>query len=134
MTLGHLRATPPGYQGFESLSHKGLLRACKPGPGRTAGETITRRWNLALHGSYRTQQDNNTLSTYVHATGLLGYRVCNACNRFMSGKRNSGAGSTFKVLIISYISRLAQALLLQTFFNPDEYWQCLEIAHFMAFG
>jgi len=30
--------------------------------------------------------------------------------------------------------RLANALLVQTFFNPDEYWQGLEPAHAAVFG
>ncbi|KAA6418323.1 MAG: Alg9-like mannosyltransferase family, partial [Trebouxia sp. A1-2] len=30
--------------------------------------------------------------------------------------------------------RVIQVLLLQTYFNPDEYWQCLEVAHHLAFG
>lgn len=32
------------------------------------------------------------------------------------------------------IFRLANALVVQTYFNPDEYWQGPEIAHRMAFG
>lgn len=30
--------------------------------------------------------------------------------------------------------RLVDALLVRTYFNPDEYWQSLEVAHHMAFG
>ena len=30
--------------------------------------------------------------------------------------------------------RLANALLIQTYFNPDEHWQALEVAHRIAFG
>ena len=38
------------------------------------------------------------------------------------------------VLPVSTSVRVIHALLLQTYFNPDEYWQCLEIAHQLAFG
>ena len=30
--------------------------------------------------------------------------------------------------------RAAQAVLVCTYFNPDEYWQSLEVAHEMVFG
>eukprot|EP00850_Spirogloea_muscicola_P026165 SM005886S18617 [mRNA] locus=s5886:207:887:+ [translate_table: standard] len=30
--------------------------------------------------------------------------------------------------------RLANAVVARTFFNPDEYWQCTEVAHRLAFG
>jgi hypothetical protein len=30
--------------------------------------------------------------------------------------------------------RAANALLVRTYFNPDEHWQCLELAHRVAFG
>jgi GPI mannosyltransferase 3 len=30
--------------------------------------------------------------------------------------------------------RIANAALLQTSFNPDEYWQSLEVAHRIVFG
>jgi phosphatidylinositol glycan class B len=30
--------------------------------------------------------------------------------------------------------RTLNALLVQTYFNPDEYWQGPEVAHHMAFG
>eukprot|EP00850_Spirogloea_muscicola_P025353 SM002824S10767 [mRNA] locus=s2824:12:1166:- [translate_table: standard] len=30
--------------------------------------------------------------------------------------------------------RLANAVVVRTFFNPDEYWQCTEVAHRLAFG
>lgn len=30
--------------------------------------------------------------------------------------------------------RIVNALLIQTYFNPDEHWQALEVAHRMVFG
>ncbi len=30
--------------------------------------------------------------------------------------------------------RLLNAMLVQTYFNPDEHWQALEVAHRIAFG
>ena len=39
-----------------------------------------------------------------------------------------------KILVGCIIFRLLNALLLQTFFNPDEYWQSVEVAHRITFG
>ena len=30
--------------------------------------------------------------------------------------------------------RIVNALVVQTYFSPDEYWQSLEVAHSMVFG
>ena len=30
--------------------------------------------------------------------------------------------------------RVINALSIKTYFNPDEYWQCLEVAHYDVFG
>ena len=38
------------------------------------------------------------------------------------------------VLALCASVRVIQALLVQTYFNPDEYWQSLEVAHHIAFG
>jgi len=43
--------------------------------------------------------------------------------------------SSDKTLILSLISlRIVNALLVQTSFVPDEYWQSMEVSHNMAFG
>lgn len=42
--------------------------------------------------------------------------------------------TALRVLIAATVVRAGQALLLHTYFNPDEYWQCLEVAHYLAFG
>lgn len=39
-----------------------------------------------------------------------------------------------KVAIGLICWRLLNALCVQTFFNPDEYWQSVEIAHRMVYG
>ena len=39
-----------------------------------------------------------------------------------------------KVVLLSAATRVIQASLLETYFNPDEYWQSLEVAHLLAFG
>ncbi|KAK3155812.1 hypothetical protein QOZ80_2AG0099000 [Eleusine coracana subsp. coracana] len=39
-----------------------------------------------------------------------------------------------KVLAFAVAFRAANALLVRTYFNPDEHWQCLEVAHRVAFG
>lgn len=33
-----------------------------------------------------------------------------------------------------FVFRVINALSIKTYFNPDEYWQCLEIAHYDVFG
>ncbi|XP_023535348.1 GPI mannosyltransferase 3 [Cucurbita pepo subsp. pepo] len=42
--------------------------------------------------------------------------------------------STNKLFVLCLAFRFANALLLQTYFNPDEHWQALEVAHRIAFG
>ena len=39
-----------------------------------------------------------------------------------------------RVLALALAFRAANALLVRTYFNPDEHWQCLEVAHRIAFG
>ncbi|KAL6629703.1 hypothetical protein ACP70R_029468 [Stipagrostis hirtigluma subsp. patula] len=43
-------------------------------------------------------------------------------------------GSDRSVLALALAFRAANALLVRTYFNPDEHWQCLEVAHRVAFG
>ena len=38
------------------------------------------------------------------------------------------------VLAAAIPLRLCHALLIRTAFSPDEYWQCLEVAHRLVFG
>ncbi|KAL5548873.1 hypothetical protein UlMin_004104 [Ulmus minor] len=44
------------------------------------------------------------------------------------------SASPRSVLALCLAFRLANALLVQTYFNPDEHWQALEVAHRIAFG
>lgn len=44
------------------------------------------------------------------------------------------AWSTSGVLGATLVFRLVNALCVNTFFNPDEYWQAVEVAHRIAFG
>lgn len=39
-----------------------------------------------------------------------------------------------RVFALCLAFRVANALLVQTYFNPDEHWQALEVAHRIAFG
>lgn len=39
-----------------------------------------------------------------------------------------------KIFLFCLITRIVNSLLVQTYFNPDEHWQALEIAHRIAFG
>ncbi|WJZ98450.1 hypothetical protein VitviT2T_016971 [Vitis vinifera] len=42
--------------------------------------------------------------------------------------------SSTKTLMFCLAVRMANSLLVQTYFNPDEHWQALEVAHSIAFG
>ncbi|RVW88404.1 GPI mannosyltransferase 3 [Vitis vinifera] len=42
--------------------------------------------------------------------------------------------SSTKTLMFCLALRMANSLLVQTYFNPDEHWQALEVAHNIAFG
>ncbi|KAF9613725.1 hypothetical protein IFM89_010167 [Coptis chinensis] len=42
--------------------------------------------------------------------------------------------SVKRVFTLCLIFRMVNALLVQTYFNPDEHWQALEVAHRVAFG
>lgn len=39
-----------------------------------------------------------------------------------------------KVFLACLVTRVVNALLVQTYFNPDEHWQALEVAHKITFG
>lgn len=43
-------------------------------------------------------------------------------------------GISVKVVILVVAFRLANSLLCRTFFQPDEYFQSIEIAHRLVFG
>ncbi|XP_021276661.1 GPI mannosyltransferase 3 isoform X2 [Herrania umbratica] len=49
-------------------------------------------------------------------------------------QENKSPDSSKKVLAICLGFRMLNALLIQTYFNPDEHWQALEVAHRIAFG
>jgi hypothetical protein len=42
--------------------------------------------------------------------------------------------STKTVFALCLAFRVVNALLVRTYFNPDEHWQALEVAHRIAFG
>ena len=42
--------------------------------------------------------------------------------------------SSTRVFVICLTMRMANSLLVQTYFNPDEHWQALEVAHRFTFG
>lgn len=39
----------------------------------------------------------------------------------------------FDIFLIFLTVRIASIFLVQTFFVPDEYWQSLEVSHYLAF-
>ncbi|GAB4845153.1 Mannosyltransferase aptg1 [Ancistrocladus abbreviatus] len=46
----------------------------------------------------------------------------------------ASSSSLRKVFLLCLAVRVINALLLQTYFNPDEHWQALEVAHHIVFG
>ncbi|XP_026405956.1 GPI mannosyltransferase 3-like isoform X1 [Papaver somniferum] len=42
--------------------------------------------------------------------------------------------SSKQILTLCLVFRMVNSLLVQTYFNPDEHWQALEVAHRIAFG
>ncbi|CAH9105438.1 unnamed protein product [Cuscuta epithymum] len=42
--------------------------------------------------------------------------------------------SSRQVFILCLVTRILNSLLVQTYFNPDEHWQALEVAHHITFG
>ncbi|KAH7860863.1 hypothetical protein Vadar_018888 [Vaccinium darrowii] len=42
--------------------------------------------------------------------------------------------SSRRVFVVCLVMRMANSLVVQTYFNPDEHWQALEVAHRIAFG
>lgn len=42
--------------------------------------------------------------------------------------------STKNIFIICLVFRVVNSLFVQTYFNPDEHWQALEVAHRITFG
>ena len=46
---------------------------------------------------------------------------------------NPAGGLGARVAVFSVAFRLINCFLVQTSFVPDEYWQSLEVAHFMVF-
>ncbi|KAL0345978.1 UNVERIFIED_CONTAM: GPI mannosyltransferase 3 [Sesamum radiatum] len=49
-------------------------------------------------------------------------------------QKNTSSSAPYKVFTICLVSRIINSLLVQTYFNPDEHWQALEVAHRIAFG
>ncbi|KAF6156388.1 hypothetical protein GIB67_031509 [Kingdonia uniflora] len=42
--------------------------------------------------------------------------------------------SSKRVFALCLVFRMANSLMIQTYFNPDEHWQALEVAHRISFG
>lgn len=47
---------------------------------------------------------------------------------------NAAANCSWRLFAVLVVFRVSSALLNQTAFVPDEYWQSLEVAHHMVFG
>lgn len=52
-----------------------------------------------------------------------------------SGSSKSGRiRSSRRIFLFCLAFRVVNALLIQTYFNPDEHWQSLEVSHRTVFG
>ncbi|KAL8556966.1 hypothetical protein ACS0TY_004442 [Phlomoides rotata] len=51
-----------------------------------------------------------------------------------SPKPKISSPSLFEVFLLCLVTRITNSLLVQTYFNPDEHWQALEVAHRITFG
>ncbi|CAG7891656.1 unnamed protein product [Brassica rapa] len=51
-----------------------------------------------------------------------------------SSKSGRVTRSTRRIFLLCLAFRVVNALLIQTYFNPDEHWQSLEVAHRTVFG
>jgi len=51
-----------------------------------------------------------------------------------SERRQLKSFLSWKIIFVVVAFRCANALFLATYFNPDEFWQALEVAHEIAFG
>ncbi|GAB2241675.1 hypothetical protein Droror1_Dr00018450 [Drosera rotundifolia] len=54
-------------------------------------------------------------------------------------ERRASSSSSFsyssrKIFFLCLVARIVNALLVQTYFKPDEHWQALKVAHRIVFG
>ena len=50
-------------------------------------------------------------------------------------KNNSDSEASWKrAFYFCLAARIVNSLVVQTYFNPDEHWQSLEVAHRLVFG
>lgn len=54
--------------------------------------------------------------------------------RPLANSRALQKNATMKLLLFLVVFRVLNGLSLKTFFDPDEYWQSLEVAHATVFG
>ncbi|KAL8037257.1 hypothetical protein ABFX02_11G028400 [Erythranthe guttata] len=55
-------------------------------------------------------------------------------NKNSTSKNPSPNNSSHKIFLLCLVTRIINSLFVQTYFNPDEHWQSLEVAHRIAFG
>ncbi|CAM8942477.1 unnamed protein product [Rhodiola kirilowii] len=73
----------------------------------------------------------------IAATGVLGGDKEELDSNTYEEKRTQNVGllsSTKRVFMLCLVVRVVNSLLVQTYFNPDEHWQALEVAHRVIFG
>ncbi|XP_050208020.1 mannosyltransferase APTG1 [Mercurialis annua] len=52
----------------------------------------------------------------------------------LKSHRPNNVYSTKSIFALCLAFRIVNALFIQTYFNPDEHWQSLEVAHYIVFG
>ena len=76
--------------------------------------------------------DSDCLDRFGYSAGKRRQQVAHSRSAAESG--GGGTILTWRVVAMVVAFRICKALFLATYFNPDEFWQGLEVAHDMAFG
>lgn len=86
---------------------------------------VTRPPNAYMHSTW-----NRRAKPVVKLRWQLSLSFYNLCLQ----PRPYNADMTWKIVFIAVVTRVLIALATQTFFQPDEYYQSLEVAHHLVFG
>lgn len=88
--------------------------------------------SLGASGPLRSSEDPAPGSRKnIAAVDPDAYEDPDTCTQWISSAAASCSWRLFAVLVVF---RMGSAVLSQTAFVPDEYWQSLEVAHHMVFG
>lgn len=93
-------------------------------------------WIIPISQVGVTMRQRNKASISSPSTNAFGKQDLNSSNsdRIDEARDSGSFVSPRRVFALCLAFRLVNALLVQTYFNPDEHWQALEVAHRIAFG